>query len=40
MLRTLGDAKIGWDEVRWELVVAPAKTREIKLAFELLDLRI
>ena len=40
MLRTLGDAKIGWDEVGWGLVVAPAKTTERKLGFELLDLRI
>ena len=28
MLKTLGDAKIDWDEVRWGLVVASAKTRE------------
>ena len=40
VLRTLGDAKIGWDEVGWGLVVAPTKTRERKLGFELLYLKI
>ena len=28
MLRTQGDAKIGWDEVGWRLIVAPVKIRK------------
>ena len=28
MLRTRGVAKIGWDEVEWRLIVAPAKIRK------------
>ena len=28
MLRTRGDAKIGWDEVGWRLVVELAKIRK------------
>ena len=40
MLRPLGDTKISWDKVGYGLVVAPTKTRERKLGFELLDLRI
>ena len=28
MLRPLGDAKIGWDKVRWGLAMAPAKIKE------------
>ena len=40
MFRTLGDAKISWDEVGWGLAVAPAKMKERKLGFELWDLRI
>ena len=35
MLRTLRDAKIGWDEVGWGIAVAPAKTKERKLGFKL-----
>ena len=34
VLRTLGDAKIGWDEVGWGLTMAPAKTKERKLGFQ------
>ena len=35
MLRTLGDAKISWDEVGWGLVVVLAKTGERNLGFQI-----